>query len=217
MILFIDPTVRYLIKQLKEVTMNTKKKFIWLHLGASAFHRAHQSWYLNRLKESGDNDWQLSLANIRNCAAQKNLQQLTLQKGRYTLESISPQGETHYQTIRAIENIILWEEGLFPLIAEGARQETKIISFTVTEGGYYLKDNGHLDTSDIAIRKDLDEEATSTTLYGALVKIFRERMQLDSGPVTLLSCDNLRNNGDRFHFGLIEFIKAKNDPALLRS
>nr|WP_241391450.1 D-arabinitol 4-dehydrogenase [Serratia proteamaculans]ULG18687.1 mannitol dehydrogenase [Serratia proteamaculans] len=195
---------------------NNEKKSHWLHLGAGAFHRAHQSWYLNQLHQQGDERWTLSLANIRNSSTtQQTLQQLAQQQGRYTLEIISPEGEFNYQPITAIEKIILWDRGLQSMIAEGADSETRIISFTVTEGGYFLNDDGHLDLTHPAIKTDLNEHQEPTTLYGALFKILHQRMLNHAGPVTLLNCDNLRNNGDSMAQGLREFVAAKNQPELL--
>ncbi|AUX71095.1 D-arabinitol 4-dehydrogenase [Erwinia pyrifoliae] len=194
---------------------NNDKKSNWLHLGAGAFHRAHQSWYLNQLHQQGDNSWTLSLANIRNSSTQKTLQQLAKQQGRYTLEIISPEGEIAYQPIEAVENVILWDKGLQSLVAVGASAETKIISFTVTEGGYFLDDNGELDLTHPAIQADLAGQQETSTLYGALVKILRERMRNQTGPVTLLNCDNLRDNGDSVARGLSQFVKAKDYPELL--
>lgn len=190
-------------------------KSVWLHLGAGAFHRAHQAWYLNTLKDSGDVEWSLSLANIRNSATQLTLQQLASQQGRYTLEIISPKGDKRYQPITVVDQIILWDEGLRALIAQGAHPQTKVISFTVTEGGYFLKDDGHLDVEHEAVRADLSDQGETITLYGALFKILSARMHSNGQPVTLLSCDNLRNNGDSFYRGLLEFVAAKNDPSLL--
>lgn len=198
------------------MTVKNKDKSTWLHLGAGAFHRAHQSWYLNQLHQQGDNSWHLALANIRNSATQKTLQQLAKQHGRYTLELISPEGDINYETISSIKDIILWDKGLESLISVGAQPETKIISFTVTEGGYFLDDDGHLDIEDEAIQSDLNDQNETATLYGALVKILRARMnKKPQASVTLLSCDNLRSNGDSFWRGLTDFISAKQDDALL--
>ncbi|MDT3723241.1 D-arabinitol 4-dehydrogenase [Pseudomonas oryzihabitans] len=191
------------------------EKSIWLHLGAGAFHRAHQAWYLNLLKNAGHCEWGLSLANIRNSATQLTLQQLARQQGRYTLEIISPEGDKQYQTITVVDQVILWDELLRTLIAQGANPRTKIISFTVTEGGYFLKEDGHLDVEHHAILADLSERGESSTLYGALCKILRARMLSGGEPVTLLSCDNLRNNGSSFYRGLLDFVAAKNDLPLL--
>jgi D-arabinitol 4-dehydrogenase len=197
--------------------MNKNFNFIWLHLGASAFHRAHQCWYLNQLKteENKNYGWSLSLANIRNSeVTQSILQHLFQQKGLYTLEMISPDGVFEYKVINCIDNIILWDEGLKNTVFEGAKKETKIISFTVTEGGYYLREDGHLDIIDPSIQSDLVENIDPITLYGVLVKIMQIRMINNSGPITLLSCDNLRSNGSRFSQGFNEFVNEKKDPNL---
>ncbi|MEC5317650.1 D-arabinitol 4-dehydrogenase [Brenneria populi subsp. brevivirga] len=198
--------------------MNNDSKFIWLHLGASSFHRAHQSWYLNRLKEE-DNEgysWSLSLANIRKSDVSQNiLRHLFQQNGIYTLEIISPNGNIKYKKIDSIDNVILWDKGLKKIVSEGARKETKVISFTVTEGGYYFREDGRLDVSDPEVQADLIENVEPTTLYGVLVRIMQVRMMSDSGPVTLLSCDNLRSNGSRFLLAFIEFVEQKKDNNLL--
>ena len=192
-----------------------EQKLNWLHLGAGAFHRAHQAWYLNQLHQQGDTRWVLSLANIRNSSTQQTLQQLARQQGRYTLEAISPDGEMAYHSVSAIADVILWDAGLQSLVACGADPRTRIISFTVTEGGYFLDDEGHLDLSHPAIVSDLAGEQESSTLYGALVRILRQRMCDNAGAVTLLNCDNLRNNGDSVARGLRQFVTALKDSALL--
>ncbi|MEX5538714.1 mannitol dehydrogenase family protein, partial [Pseudomonas syringae] len=71
-----------------------------------------------------------------------------------------------------------------------------------------------LDLCHPSIQNDLNAENEVETLYGALYPILNERMH-QNAPITLLSCDNLRNNGDSFRQGLIDFVKAKNNEALL--
>ena len=197
--------------------MTTKRteQSVWLHLGAGAFHRAHQCWYLNELHEKGDTRWSISLANIRNSSTQQTLKHLARQQGRYTLEVISPEGNIAYKTLSAIHNIILWDPQLQALVSEGSHPGTKIISFTVTEGGYFLTDDGHLDLNAAPIQSDLAGTADTVTLYGALYKILTARRENNAGPVTLLSCDNLRSNGESFRRGLMEFVTALEDNALI--
>lgn len=62
---------------------------VWLHIGAGSFHRAHQAWYLHRLRAMGDNRWSIALANIRDDAAPL-LAALAAQDGEYTLETVTP-------------------------------------------------------------------------------------------------------------------------------
>ena len=52
------------------------------------------------------------------------------------LETVSPEGVSEYEEITSIQKLIPWQADLQPLIAEGADPKTKVIAFTVTEGGY---------------------------------------------------------------------------------
>ncbi len=119
---------------------------IWLHIGAGAFHRAHQSWYLHKLSQLGESSWSLALGNLRNSATQATVDQLAKQQGVYTLELTSPEGEITYEHTDAIRFPLAWDEHLQPLITTGADKHTKIISFTITKDGYFLKEDGHLDS-----------------------------------------------------------------------
>lgn len=189
-----------------------------LHLGLGSFHRAHQAVYLQRLIEAGDTRWSLSGANIRPDMAEV-VAALRAQGGRYTLETVSPAGEYRYERIEAIREVLPYEPSLAAVIARGAAPSTRIVSFTVTEAGYYLdaKDN-RLDLSFADLAADIERArrgAAGETIYGAVCAILRARKAADSGPVTLLNCDNLRHNGDRFHGGLLEFIERAGDADLL--
>ena len=96
------------------------------------------------------------------------------------------------------------------LIAIGADPATRIISFTVTEAGYYLDAKNRLDLSFPDLAADLAaarEGKPGGTIYAALTAILRERMRVGGGKVTLLNCDNLRHNGERFRSGLLQFIE----------
>ena len=185
---------------------------IILHLGLGAFHRAHQAVYLQALHDLGDTGWVLAGANIRP-DMQAMEAALIAQNGVYHVETVTPAGVRAYQEISAIKHIIAWDETLSGLIAFGARADVKIISFTVTEAGYYLTPQHALDLNVPDLVSDL-EQGTRLTIYGALAAMLHERMRCGSGPVTLLSCDNLRSNGERFYRGFREFLYRRGDEAL---
>ena len=189
-----------------------------LHLGLGSFHRAHQAVYLHELIQSGDKSWSLAGGNIRPDMAE-TIQALIEQGGAYTLETISPAGEHRYQRIESIRQVVPHSPDLAGLIELGASAQTRIISFTVTEAGYYLDANNRLDLATFAdLRADLDAARAGrpgSTIYGALTAILRARMASGAGPVTLLNCDNLRHNGDRSRSGLLQFIELVGDAALL--
>ncbi|MDO4228115.1 D-arabinitol 4-dehydrogenase [Neisseria sp.] len=178
-------------------------KNTWLHIGLGSFHRAHQAWYLNELIKQGDDSWTIAAGNIRN-DSEHTIEALTAQNGEYVLETVSPRGEREYEVIKSIRKLIPWQADLAPLIEEGAQEAVKVIAFTVTEAGYYLDSNFKLVQSDPALKADL--EGGNQTIYGIIAKILKKRMQLENGAVTLLCCDNVRHNGERFHDGLVEFL-----------
>ncbi|APA87139.1 mannitol dehydrogenase family protein [Paraburkholderia sprentiae WSM5005] len=180
-----------------------------LHIGAGSFHRAHQAWYLHRLNEASaasEPRWSLSVGNIRG-DMNPVLEALAAQDGVYTLETVTPQGERAYETIRSIERVLPWSESLDGLIEAGADPACKIIAFTVTEGGYYLDEHDRLDTANADLAADL--AGGHTTIYGALAAILDARAKRGAGPVTLQTCDNLRSNGERFHAGMSEFLERR--------
>ena len=196
---------------------NATEPRVWLHIGLGSFHRAHQALYLHMLRETGDTQWSLAGGNVRPDMAE-TINALVEQQGEYTLETISPANEHNYIRITSIKEVIPFEPGVKPLIAKAADPQTKIISFTVTEAGYYLDPKNVLDTAATDIASDLaavKSGKAGTTIYGALAVMLKARMTQNGGPVTLLCCDNLRHNGDRSRSGLVQFIKALGDNELL--
>ena len=184
-----------------------------LHIGIGSFHRAHQAWYLHRLIEQGETGWSLAVSSIRGDMSAL-LNALQQQNGVYTLETVTPDGERAYEPIRSIREVIPWQPGIEALVEAGAREQTRIISFTVTEGGYYLDQHFHLDPAQPDLAADLGGERR--TIYGTMAAILRSRADRAAGPVTLLNCDNVRSNGDRFRNGLIEFLERRGEPDLVR-
>jgi D-arabinitol 4-dehydrogenase len=188
-----------------------------LHLGLGSFHRAHQAVYVHQLRQQGDTTWAIAGGNLRPDMAE-TIAALQAQGGRYTLETVTPQGERSYMRIESIERIIPYQDDLAPLIAAGADAATRIISFTVTEAGYYLDAANQLDWANFPdLRADLaavQAGQAGHTIYGGLVSILRARMAAGAGPVTLMNCDNLRHNGERSRGGLLQFIDALGDAAL---
>lgn len=191
----------------------------WLHIGVGAFHRAHQAMYLNQLRKRGfDPDWRLVVGNIRpDMQAQMHL--LARQNGQYTLETVSPDGHRKYQLIDVIGQIIDWEPQLREMITLGSHPDTAVISFTVTEAGYYLDASDVLDQHDPAIAHDLqcrlDGSGRARTIYGALAATLKARsMQAPAAGLTLLCCDNLRHNGQRFRRGLLAYLGLRGEAGL---
>lgn len=189
-----------------------------LHLGLGSFHRAHQALYLHQLAESGDRRWALAGGNTRPDLAD-TIAALIDQGGEYTLETVTPAGKRSYTRVRSIERVVPYTPELSGLVALGADPGTRIISFTVTEAGYYLDAKDRLDLAFPDLAADLAAAKSGTaggTIYASLTAILRQRMRRGAGKVTLLNCDNLRHNGARFRRGLLQFVELAGDAALAR-
>ncbi|NBW49037.1 MAG: mannitol dehydrogenase family protein, partial [Betaproteobacteria bacterium] len=188
-----------------------------LHLGLGSFHRAHQALYIHELRQRGDTAWFITGGNLRPDML-ATMEALQAQGGAYTLETVTPQGARSYTRIESIKKVIPYQDDLAPLIAAGADAATRIISFTVTEAGYYLDAKNQLDWATFTdLRADLEAVKAGRaghTIYGGLVSILRARMRSGAGAVTLMNCDNLRHNGERSRAGLLQFIDALGDAAL---
>ena len=188
-----------------------------LHLGLGSFHRAHQAVYLHQLQQTGDRSWALAGGNIRPDMAD-TIAALIAQGGAYTLETVTPHNQRSYSRITAIQTVVPFDAELSGLVRIGSDANTRIISFTVTEAGYYLDAKYQLDQNFADLRADLAAVKAGEpvcTIYGALTVILRARMAANAGPVTLLNCDNLRHNGERSRGGLLQFIELLGDSALL--
>ncbi len=83
----------------------------------------------------------------------------------------------------------------------------------MTEGGYYLNTRHRLETSNPDLQADLQGECK--TIYGTLARILEKRMADNAGPLTLLNCDNVRHNGERFHDGMVEFLQLTGKQAVI--
>ncbi len=199
---------------------STNAPLVMLHLGLGSFHRAHQAVYVQALHDAGDSTWVLAGGNIRADMAD-TIAALQASGGAYMLETVSPALERRYQRISAIREVIGHDAELSGLVARGADAATRIVSFTVTEAGYYLDAANRLDlnfadlAADLAAAKAGHPHPETPTIYGALTAILRARKAAGTGPLTLLNCDNLRHNGDRSRGGLLQFIELTGDTDLL--
>ena len=166
-----------------------------VHIGLGNFHRAHQAWYLHRLMDQGlAHDWAISGAGVRSAdAAQRT--KLLAQDCLTTLIELDPSGKSAEVTGSMIGYVPVSDDNA-PLIAHMADTSIRIVSLTVTEGGYYQTAAGTLDTVHADIQHDAATPETPKTAFGAIIAALKLRRASDAGPFTCQSCDNLQGNGD---------------------
>lgn len=166
-----------------------------VHIGLGNFHRAHQAWYLHRLMQQGlAQDWAIVGAGVRAYDAAQR-EKLLAQDCLTTLIELDPSG-TSAEVVGSMIDYLPIEEGNGALIAQLADPAIRIVSLTVTEGGYYIDpvskgfDAGHPD-----ILHDAANPQGPRTAFGAMVAALKLRRERGVGPFTGQSCDNIQGNG----------------------
>lgn len=166
-----------------------------VHIGVGNFHRAHQAWYLHQLMQGGmARDWAIIGAGVRPYDARMR-ELLLAQDCLTTLIELDPGGGSLEVTGAMIDYLPI-EEGNGALIAAMADPRIRIVSLTVTEGGYYLDpETGAFDPSHPDIVHDAAHPDRPRTAFGAMVAALARRHASGQEPFTALSCDNLQGNG----------------------
>ena len=166
-----------------------------VHIGLGNFHRAHQAWYLHRLFDMGlCQDWAIIGAGVRPGDA-KQRERLLAQDCLTTLIELDPSGSSAEVTASMI-GFVPVEEDNAALIAQMADPAIRIVSLTVTEGGYYIDPaGGGFDETHPDIQHDAANPDRPRTAFGAMIAALRRRRDEGTGPFTGQCCDNLQGNG----------------------
>jgi mannitol 2-dehydrogenase len=166
-----------------------------IHIGLGNFHRAHQSWYLHRLMEMGlAKDWGIIGAGVR-AFDEVQRQKMAAQDYLTTLIELDPSGKSA-EVVGSMIDYIPVEEGNQPLIQRMASPDIRIVSLTVTEGGYFIDPSTKgFDARHPDIQFDAENPSTPRTAFGAIVAALKLRRDNGVGPFTGQSCDNLQGNG----------------------
>lgn len=161
-----------------------------VHFGVGNFHRAHLEAYTNLLLEDPSQKcWGVFGAMIMPTDGLL-FNALKEEDGIYQLTTCSPSGERHSMLIGSLIELAWGEMDSRPIIAKIASEEIKIITLTITEGGY---------------KADLDKPRT---VFWYVAEGLKRRMAKDL-PVTILSCDNMQQNGNAAKCAFMSYFEAK--------
>lgn len=187
-----------------------------LHIGVGNFHRSHEEYYTNELLniDPSQSGWGICGAMLLP-QDEKLYRALESQGGLYTVTLCGCNGINICHEIGSLTELIWAPENPQAIIDRIADPNIKIISMTITEGGYNLdRKSGKFNMENDAIRADIENPSSPHTIFGFLAEGLRRRRDTGGGPVTLLSCDNLQHNGDTLRFALTSFLEAQ-DPSLI--
>ncbi|WP_339839572.1 mannitol dehydrogenase family protein [uncultured Maribacter sp.] len=183
-----------------------------VHVGVGGFHRAHQAYYTHKLQEEYKaTEWGICGIGLRQ-GDQKIHDVLQKQDGLYTLIVKHPDGKIESQIIGSIIDFKLGANNPEPVIDIMSHPDTKIVSLTITEGGYNFNPaTGEFDFENSDIQFELKNPNNPKTIYGFLTAALKNRRDAGLPAFTIMSCDNIQHNGDVAREMLLTFAKKQNE------
>jgi mannitol 2-dehydrogenase len=185
-----------------------------VHVGVGGFHRAHQAMYHDRLMNEGAAlDW--GICGVGVMPADRRMKQvLDAQDGLYTLVLKHSDGTYEPRVIGSIVEYLYAPDDPEAVIEKMAAESTRIVSLTITEGGYNVSDlTGEFDVTNPDVVHDLEPGAVPRTTFGLITEALRRRWTRGRRPFTIMSCDNLQDNGYRSKRVFTAFARLR-DPEL---
>jgi len=174
-----------------------------VHLGLGAFHRAHQAWYTAHASDASE--WGIVAFTGR---SRDLVDRLTPQDGLFTLVDRAADGD-RFELIPSIVRVEAGDD-VPAFVAAVADPQVAILTLTITEAGYRLAPGGSPDLEDAAVASDVgllhraltcdapDDTANGArpaTALGRVLLALDARYRADAGPIALVPCDNLPDNG----------------------
>ncbi|MCK0768888.1 mannitol dehydrogenase family protein [Chromohalobacter canadensis] len=168
-----------------------------VHIGVGGFHRAHQAMYLDALMNRGEAlDW--AIVGVGVMPGDTRMRDaLAAQDHLYTLVVKHPDGRYEPRVIGSIVDYLYAPEAPDVVIETMSDPAIRIVSLTVTEGGYNVDHiTGEYDLTTPEVRQDLTTPEAPRTTFGLVVAALKRRRERGIAPFTVMSCDNIEGNGD---------------------
>ncbi len=183
-----------------------------VHLGVGGFHRAHEAMYVDRLLERGEaTDWGITGVGLLH-QDRSMMEVMRAQECLYTLVVKSSDGTLDPRVIGSIVDYLFAPEDPEGVLARMTAPATRIVSLTVTEGGYHVNQaTGAFDPSDPAIRADIEATGTPTTAFGFLTEALARRRAAGVEPFAVMSCDNIQGNGQVARAMITAFARLRDE------
>ncbi len=184
-----------------------------VHIGVGGFYRAHQAVYLDDLlHRPGNEEWGFcGVGLLKHDVRMRDA--LVEQNCLYTVVERSASGD-RARVIGSLLEYLYAPAAAEAVLEKMADPGCRIVSLTITEGGYYVNHGtGEFDENHPDIVHDLAHPHAPTCSFGYLAEALHRRRERGLAPFTIMSCDNLQNNGDVTRKMLLAFVQRR-DPAL---
>ena len=180
-----------------------------VHLGLGAFFRAHGAVYIEEAMSASGGDWGILGVSLQSSTMRD---QLAPQGGTYMALELGPEGET-LRHVQSVQDVLVARENPSAVLEAMADAGVRIVSLTVTEKGYcHEPSTGRLNMAHPDIVQDLASDLP-VSAPGFLVRALALRKARGLAPFTVLTCDNLPNNGQVVRGVVLDLARAV-DPTL---
>jgi fructuronate reductase len=173
-----------------------------VHLGLGAFYRAHGARYIADAVAASGGDWGIVGVSLQR---PDQRDRLAPQGFAYTAVEMAPQG-LRLRLIEIVRDVLVAPEDPEAVVAAMADPAVRLVTLTVTEKGYcHVPSIGRLDRNHPQIQRELAGLARPATAPGFLVAALARRHMNGAGPLTIMSCDNLPENGVTLRNVVLDF------------
>ncbi len=180
-----------------------------VHLSVGSFHRAHQAVYFDEIAEQRlSHDWGVTGVGLRR---REMKEALHVQDGLYTVVTRAP-GCDEARVVGVITSYLFAPEERAAVLGALVGERTQLVTLTITAAGYKVNpDSGAFLGDDVAVIGDLASASDPGTALGLLVEALDRRRRAGRPPFTVMSCDNMPNNGAIVRSSVIAFASLRDE------
>lgn len=187
-----------------------------VHFGVGNFFRAHEAFYVEQILEHAP-DWAIVGVGLTGSdRSKKKAEEFKKQDCLYSLTETAPSGKSTVRVVGALRDYLLAPADPEAVLKHLVDPAIRIVSMTITEGGYNINETtGAFDLENAAVKADLQNPEKPSTVFGYVVEALRRRREAGGKAFTVMSCDNLRHNGNVARKTFLGYAKAR-DPELAK-
>jgi len=187
-----------------------------VHIGAGGFNRSHLAIYLDDLlKRNPARGERWAEVGVGIMPSDKELHDAFLEQDCLYGHLQMDEDALSYRIVGSLMRHIFAPSATQSALAAIADPQCRILSLTVTEGGYFQDANGDFSIYHAMLQHDLEQPSSPFSWVGIAAEAADRRRQSHGQPFTLLSCDNVQGNGKVARRALLSFAEAL-DPKLAR-
>ncbi|AWM26027.1 mannitol 2-dehydrogenase [Sinorhizobium fredii USDA 205] len=182
-----------------------------VHFGVGNFHRAHQAVYLDDLFNLGrDHDWAIIGAGV---LPSDEVMRAKLEAQDFLTTVVEQDNNRTGAHVTGAMIAYLKPGDVTAIVAQLASPHIRIVSLTITEGGYFIDPaSGAFNPAHAAIVEDARNPTSPKTVFGLILAGLAERRVRGIPPFTVMSCDNIPGNGEVTH-AAVSGLARLSDPA----